>query len=185
MLPPESTSCSGSGGAAGAAGETTARPAESSGFAMAHCRDWLQWAAAQVEACVASDKLAMNELLAALSVLMGSARSATAASHQAADGKLSAVIMAVQAHDRVMQSLVHVTESLRALQGQLGDARHADSADAWRLLREKQFMSFSMPEERQLFARLVAGEEEVRGNAGGMGAGSVELFASNDGRFGS
>jgi hypothetical protein len=93
--------------------------------------------------------------------------------------------MAVQAHDRVMQSLVHVTESLRALQGQLGDARHADSADAWRLLREKQFMSFSMPEERQLFARLVAGEEEVRGNAGGMGAGSVELFASNDGRFGS
>jgi hypothetical protein len=179
MQPPESTS------GAGAAGELSSGPGESTGLAVAHCRDWLLWAAAQVEACVASDKLAMNELLAALSVLMGSARSATAASHQAADGKLSAAIMAVQAHDRVMQSLVHVTESLRALQGQLGDAQHADSADAWRLLREKQFMSFSMAEERLLFARLVAREEEPGRKAGGTAAGTVELFASNDGLFGS
>jgi hypothetical protein len=179
MRSPEST-----GG--GADGEpTTSGPVEPSGLAVAHCRDWLQWAAAQVDACVASDKLAMNELLAALSVLMGSARAATAASRQGTDGKLSAVIMAVQTHDRVMQSLVHVTESLRALQGQLADARHADSADSWRLLREQQFRSFSMPEERALFARLVAGEDETRRNPGGIGAGSVELFAGDDGLFGS
>jgi hypothetical protein len=177
MLPPESTSLS-------AAEEPSSGPAESSALAVAHCREWLQWAAAQVEACVASDRHAMNELLAALADLMGSARSATAASHPPADAKLSAVIMAVQAHDRVMQNLVHVTESLHALQGQLGDARNAESADSWRLLREKQFLSFSMAEERLLFARLVAGEEEARRKAGGMAAGSVELFASNDGLFG-
>src|SRR5271167_255347 len=108
MLPPESTN------GCGASGELNSVLAAPSGLAMAQCRDWLQWAAAQVDACVASDKLAMNSLLAALSDLMGSARAATSAARDAAGANASAVIMAVQAHDRVMQGLVHVTDSLRA-----------------------------------------------------------------------
>jgi hypothetical protein len=164
-------------------------PCESTtGVAAAQCRDWLQWAAAQIDACVASDALAMNQLLASLAALMGSApRAAAVTPHDPADAQLSAVIMAVQAHDRVMQGLVHVQESLRALQAQLGDARHADSADSWRELREKQYKAFSMPEERLLFARMVAheNEDEAWRKAGRIPveAAAVELFTTDDGLF--
>ena len=72
-----------------------------------------------------------------------------------------------------MQGLVHVKESLRALQAQLGDARHADSADSWRELREKQYRAFSMPEERLLFARMVAREDEDVRLEAGMDTGGV------------
>jgi len=165
------------------------QPCESTtGVAAAQCRDWLQWAAAQIDACVASDALAMNQLLASLAALMGSApRAAAVTPHDPADAQLSAVIMAVQAHDRVMQGLVHVQESLRALQAQLGDARHADSADSWRELREKQYKAFSMPEERLLFARMVAheNEDEAWRKAGRIPveAAAVELFTTDDGLF--
>jgi hypothetical protein len=164
-------------------------PCESTtGVAAAQCRDWLQWAAAQIDACVASDALAMNQLLASLADLMGSApRAAAVTPHDPANAQLSAVIMAVQAHDRVMQGLVHVQESLRALQAQLGDARHADSADSWRELREKQYKAFSMPEERLLFARMVAhGDEDEAWRKAGripVEAGAVELFTTDDGLF--
>lgn len=164
-------------------------PCESTtGVAAAQCRDWLQWAAAQIDACVASDALAMNQLLASLAALMGSApRAAAVTPHEPADAQLSAVIMAVQAHDRVMQGLVHVQESLHALQTQLGDARHADSADSWRELREKQYQAFSMPEERLLFARMVAheNEDEAWRKAGRIPveAAAVELFTTDDGLF--
>ena len=164
-------------------------PCESTtGVAAAQCRDWLQWAAAQIDACVASDALAMNQLLASLADLMGSApRAAAVTPHDPANAQLSAVIMAVQAHDRVMQGLVHVQESLRALQVQLGDARHADSADSWRELREKQYKAFSMPEERLLFARMVAheNEDEAWRKAGRIPveAAAVELFTTDDGLF--
>ena len=164
-------------------------PCESTtGVAAAQCRDWLQWAAAQIDACVASDALAMNQLLASLADLMGSApRAAAVTPHDPANAQLSAVIMAVQAHDRVMQGLVHVQESLRALQVQLGDARHADSADSWRELREKQYKAFSMPEERLLFARMVAREDEDEAwrKAGRIPveAAAVELFTTDDGLF--
>jgi hypothetical protein len=165
------------------------QPCESTtGVAAAQCRDWLQWAAAQIDACVASDALAMNQLLASLAALMGSApRAAAVTPHEPADAQLSAVIMAVQAHDRVMQGLVHVQESLRALQTQLGDARHADSADSWRELREKQYQAFSMPEERLLFARMVAhGDEDEAWRKAGripVEAAAVELFTTDDGLF--
>jgi hypothetical protein len=165
------------------------QPCESTtGVAAAQCRDWLQWAAAQIDACVASDALAMNQLLASLAALMGSApRAAAVTPHEPADAQLSAVIMAVQAHDRVMQGLVHVQESLRSLQTQLGDARHADSADSWRELREKQYKAFSMPEERLLFARMVAheNEDEAWRKAGRIPveAAAVELFTTDDGLF--
>ena len=165
------------------------QPCESTtGVAAAQCRDWLQWAAAQIDACVASDARAMNQLLASLAALMGSApRAAAVTPHEPADAQLSAVIMAVQAHDRVMQGLVHVQESLRALQVQLGDARHADSADSWRELREKQYKAFSMPEERLLFARMVAhGDEDEAWRKAGripVEAAAVELFTTDDGLF--
>jgi hypothetical protein len=183
MLPPESTT-----GGCSASGEPTSAPAKSSALAAAQCRDWLQWAAAQIDACVASDTLAMNELLAALADLLGSApRAAALAPHDPANAKLSAVIMAAQAHDRITQGLVHVTEALRALQAQLGDARHADSADSWRTLREKQYRAFSMPEERLLFASLVAHEDEDQAwrKAGRIPveAVAVELFSTDDGLF--
>ena len=164
-------------------------PSESTtGVAAAQCRDWLQWAAAQIDACVASDMLATNQLLASLANLLGSApRAAAVTPHDPANAQLSAVIMAVQAHDRVMQGLVHVKESLRALQAQLGDARHADSADSWRELREKQYKAFSMPEERLLFARMVAREDEDEAwrKAGRIPveAAAVELFTTDDGPF--
>lgn len=156
-------------------------PSEStSGVAAAQCRDWLQWAEAQIDACVASDALAMNELLASLADLLRTP-------HDPASTQLSAVVMAVQAHDRVMQGLVHVKESLHALQAQLGDARHADSADSWRELREKQYRAFSMPEERLLFARMVAhqDEDEAWRKSGRIPveAAAVELFTTDDGLF--
>ena len=154
-------------------------PSESTtGVAAAQCRDWLQWAEAQIDACVASDALAMNKLLASLAELLG---------HAPASPQLSAVIIAVQAHDRVMQGLVHVKESLHALQAQLGDARHADSEDSWRELREKQYRTFSMPEERLLFARMVAHEDENEAwrKSGRIPAeaAAVELFTTDDGLY--
>ena len=164
-------------------------PSESTtGVAAAQCRDWLQWAEAQIDACVASDALAMNELLASLAELLGSApRAAAVTPHAPARTQLSAVIIAVQAHDRVMQGLVHVKESLHALQAQLGDARHADSEDSWRELREKQYRTFSMPEERLLFARMVAHEDENEAwrKSGRIPAeaAAVELFTTDDGLY--
>jgi hypothetical protein len=179
MLPPESTT-----GCCSATAELTSAPAESSALAVAQCRDWLQWAAAQVDVCVASDQLAMKELLASLTDLMGSApRAAAVTPHDPAVGKWSAVIIAVQAHDRVMQGLVHVADALRALQAQLGDAQHVDSADSWRMLREKQLRAFSMAEERLLFAHLVAHEDEAWRTPGRIDAGAVELFTTDDGLF--
>jgi hypothetical protein len=183
MLPPESKT-----GGCGATGEPSSAPAESSGLAVSQCREWLQWAAAQVDACVANDKLAMNELLASLADLMATPRVETTTPHDAAaNGKLSAVIMAVQAHDHVMQGLIHVTESLRALQMLLGDARHAARADSWRMLREQQFRTFSMAEERALFARMVAHEDEDeawrRVGRIPVEAAAVELVTTDDGLF--
>jgi hypothetical protein len=74
---------------------------------------------------------------------------------------MSAVIIAVQSHDRVMQGLVHVAESLRTLEAQLGDAQRAESAESWRDLSETQIRSFSMPQERELFARMLAMSEDA------------------------
>jgi len=86
----------------------------------------------------------------------------------------------VQSHDRVMQRLMHVSESLRLLHEHLGDARRAQSPDSWRQLREHQLRAFSMAEERALFTRIVAPDE----GGGEIAVGSdesVELFVSKDG----
>ncbi|HME39040.1 MAG TPA: hypothetical protein VKG63_08770 [Steroidobacteraceae bacterium] len=162
-------------------------PPEFKGGATEHCRVWLNWAAAQVDACLASDKTASDQLLAALGEFFVPEQprggAAPAPAGDAISGKLSAVIMAVQAHDRIMQGLEHVAQSLRALHEQLGDAQRAGSAESWRSLREKQFRAFSMAEERVLFARLVAREHEGRREVALNPEETVDLLTSDDGLF--
>jgi hypothetical protein len=148
---------------AGAAGRPHSAQPEAGGVAVERCRAWLSWAAAQLDACLTSDQQASAELLAALADMLSPAQSPAGSAARAgdADGKMSAVIIAVQSHDRVMQGLVHVAESLRTLEAQLGDAQRAESAESWRDLSETQIRSFSMPQERELFARMLAMSEDA------------------------
>ena len=152
--------------------------------AVEHCRVWLNWAAAQVDACLTMDNLASGEMLAALtdalSPMVPPSGMAPSPADAAASEKMSAVIIAVQAHDRVMQGLAHVAESLRALQAQLGDARRAESAESWRMLRETQFRAFSMAQERALFTSMVAPEGENPREAELDPQETVELFVPGD-----
>jgi hypothetical protein len=162
------------------------RPAqpEPSGIAVEQCRAWLNWAAAQVDECLASDNLARSQLLAALADVLPAPTRSGAAPTSSGDGvigPMEAVVIAVQAHDRATQGLSHVAESLRALHAQLGDTERVDSADSWRVLREAQIRAFSMAEERALFARLVAGGEDGRLDADMESEGTVELFTIDSG----
>jgi hypothetical protein len=173
---------------AGRLGETdeprSAEPEAATGFAVEQCRAWLNWAAAQVDASLASDSLASAQLLAALADALGPGQPQSGSAPASADSvsvKMSAVIIAVQSHDRVMQGLTHVAESLRALHAQLGDARRADSAESWRMLRETQYRAFSMAQERALFARMVADEDESTRAAETDPEETVELFAIDPG----
>jgi hypothetical protein len=129
-------------------------------IALENCRAWLEWAAAQVEVCLADDKPACDQLLASLAKMLAPEAQESAAAGPPADStviqKMSAVVVAVQSHDRVMQRLTHVAESLRRLQEHLGDERRARSAESWRSLRGQQMRAFSMAEERALFLRLAA-----------------------------
>jgi hypothetical protein len=168
---------------AGRIGETdeprSARP-EATGFAVEQCRAWLNWAAAQIDVCLTSDSLASAQMLAALAEALGPAHPrpgfVPAPAGDTVDVKMSAVIIAVQSHDRVMQGLTHVAESLRALHVQLGDSRRADSAESWRTLRETQIRAFSMAQERALFARMVAHEGESTHEPDMDPEETVELF---------
>jgi hypothetical protein len=148
--------------------------ASGEGFAAEQCRAWLDWAATQVDESLARDATACDHLLAALNDLMG-----TPPADEGIGRKMSAVIVAVQGHDRVMQGLAHVAQSLRALHRHLGDARCAQSAEAWRTLREQQMRTFSMAEERVLFARMVA--DDLRENAAENPDDSVVLFGAEYG----
>jgi hypothetical protein len=155
-------------------------PPSDAGFAAEQCRSWLWWAAAQLDTSLASDAAACNHLLASLNDLMERAQTGSEAGVSPADDaigrKMAAVIVAVQGHDRVMQGLTHEAQSLRAVHRQLGDARCADSTEAWRLLRDQQMRSFSMADERTLFARMVAGDSchDARTHPDD----TVELFAA-------
>lgn len=179
---PSSEIDAGSIGAADAPGRVLS---EATGVAVQQCRAWLNWAAAQIDVCLANDDLASNQLLAALADVVGPAHtrsgpapaSASASAGETIDEKLSAVIIAVQAHDRVRQGLTHVVDSLRALHAQLGDAERADSAESWQMLGETRMREFSMAQERALFARLVAhggGKRESHIDT----EETVELFAA-------
>jgi hypothetical protein len=138
------------------------RALSDAGLAAEQCRVWLWWAAAQIDTSLASDAAAFDHLLASLNDLMELAQTGSQAGNSPAGDalgrKMADVIVAVQGHDRVMQSLAHVAQSLRAVHRQLGDARSAESTEAWRSLREQQMRSFSMAEERALFARMVVGD---------------------------
>ena len=153
---------------------------ESPGVGAEQCRAWLDWAATQVDTCLAGDAAACSQLLASLDDLMGLpqlvAQGGTSGADAALDRKMSAVIIAVQGHDRVMQGLTHVAQSLRALRRHLGDPRCAESSEAWRRLREQQMQSFSMSEERALFARMLA--HDSCENAAGNPDAAVELFGT-------
>lgn len=169
-------------GSAGAGGRPNSAQPEAGGVAVEQCRAWLSWAAAQVDACLISDKLASAQVLAAIGDVLAPPR-APAGSAPApagdADGKMSAVIIAVQSHDRVMQGLAHVAESLRTLEAQLGDAQRAGSAESWRDLSETQIRAFSMPQERALFARMLAMSGDATREADEADVdseGTIELF---------
>jgi len=160
---------------------------ESTSVAVQQCRLWLNWAAAQIDACLSSDSLANEQLLASLADLYGPQQSPSGAAPgpapEALSCKMSAVVVAVQSHDRVMQGLTHVAESIRALRDHLGDRGGAESAESWRMLREKQFRAFSMAEERALFARLVAREHENRREAAPAPGETPELIVNDLGLF--
>jgi hypothetical protein len=159
---------------------------ESPGVGAEQCRAWLEWAATQMDTCLASDATASSQLLASLDDLMGLAQFVSRGEASPADAaigrKMAAVIVAVQGHDRIMQGLTHVAQSLRALGRHLGDARVAESSEAWRMLRERQMQSFSMAEERVLFARMLA--HDACGNAAEDPDDTVELFRSEPGSAG-
>jgi len=164
------------------AAATAREPAEP---ALRHCRDWLGWAAAQVDACMGIDNTAMEQLLAALGDLIGSngLASPDGAASAVPRDKISAVVMAIQAHDRVMQGLTHVADSMRSLAAQLAQSESASSEEAWRQLREQQFRAFSMAEERALFSRMVAHESDGFHDRGGPAAAANELLRANDELF--
>jgi hypothetical protein len=168
-------------GRSSATEDSTPAQNDSAPAAVEHCRVWLNWAAEQIDASLASDNVASGQLLASLAGLLGrSQRQETvpAPSSDAVSGRMSAVIVAVQSHDRVMQGLAHVAQSLRALHWQLGEARRAESAESWRVLRENQFHAFSMAEERELFVRLVAREHESTLEIAANRADSAEFFTT-------
>jgi len=141
--------------------------------AVQQCRRWLEWFAAQIEACLTVDGAANSRLLASFERFMSADRSeATLAA------EISAVVVAVQAHDRIMQQLQHVVESLRALHRHMADVERRASAEHWRQLRENQWRRFSMTEERALFARIFADESPAPELADAVLPGDVELFES-------
>lgn len=173
-------------GGASAIDESMPAPSESTSAAVQQCRLWLNWAAAQVDACLTSDSLASDQLLASLADLFGPQQpgAGPAPAPGALSCKMSSAVVAVQSHDRVMQGLTHVAEALRALHEHLGDTSRADSGESWRMLRDKQFRAFSMAEERALFARLVAREHEHRHEAAPDNPGAAdELFLNDLGLF--
>jgi hypothetical protein len=179
MLPPEFQA-----GRSGETGEAHSAQPAAAGVAVQQCRTWLDWAAAQIDACLVRDSLASGQMLAALADALGPAQPhaepAAAPTDASVNEKMSAVIIAVQSHDHVMQGLTHVAESLRALHAQLGDARRADSAESWRTLRETQYRAFTMAQERALFTRMVAHEGGAC-EAEADEEGTVELFAIDPG----
>ena len=80
----------------------------------------------------------------------------------------------MQSHDRIMQALTHVADSLRALEKHLADPLQADSAASWQRLREQRFSAFSMASERELFGRLLGHQETGAQPAPDFGC--IDLF---------
>ena len=147
---------------------------DAKGVALEHCHNWLEWAAAQIDVCLDDDKPACDQLLESLADLLQSTTSAPTSAASACDATssphMSAVVIAVQSHDRVMQRLMHVAGAMRGLGEHLEEARCAHSCESWCELRRIQLSKFSMAEERSLFIGIVAPEH----------AGSHEAADSED-----
>ena len=155
--------------------------------ALDRCRAWLDWAAARVDLCLAEDKPACDRLLQALTEALEPPKAprvkTEAPGETSISQEMSAVVVAVQSHDRVMQQLTHVRDALRLLHAHLGDSERAASPDSWRALRETQMRDFTMADERALFGRLVAPEDDGWLEVTANPDETVELFIS-DGRLG-
>lgn len=179
MAPPESLPPQGAGG------QLDVTRVEHADRSLRHCRDWLRWAAAQVDACMATDSAAMDQLLASLDGLIGTsgAHSSGGCANPGSHDRTAAAVISVQAHDRVMQGLAHVADSMRELAAQLAPGANAGSEEAWRELRERRFRTFSMAEERALFARMVAQESDPFRFSAGPSAAAIEMFSGDDQLF--
>ena len=153
--------------------------------ALDQVRAWLAWAATQVDLCLADDKPACDQLLESLAGILDPAALQSSGAAPAGDSpacdKMSAVVVAVQSHDRIMQRLAHVRDSLRVLHEHLGDPQRAQSPESWRSLRERQLREFSMSDERALFTRLVSREDEGWQEVGVNLDDTIELFIDQDG----
>ena len=161
-------------GSIGASGDFRLAHAESMSYAVEQCRVWLTWSAAHIEECLRGDAAASDRLLASLADVL-----APASAEDATGSKMAAVVVAVQFHDRLMQGLSHVVQSLHALHEQIGDPGRAGSPESWRALRDKQFRAFSMAEERALFVAMVAHQDDRRPEADSSAESSVELFGDD------
>jgi hypothetical protein len=145
-------------------------------------RAWLDWASTQIDLCLTEDEPACNRLMEALTdALEPSSVNTEAPGETSISGRMAAVVVAVQSHDRVMQQLTHVRDALRLLHAHLGDPLRAASPDCWRTLRETQMLKFTMAEERALFARLVAPQDEGWLEIAANPDETVELFITDAG----
>jgi len=150
---------------------------EAPGYANEQCRAWLRWSAAQIEACLNGDLAARDRLLVSLGeILLPTSGSVP----EAVSAEKAAVIVAVQSHDRLTQTLNHVVQSLRALHDQMGDPCCAGSPESWRALRDSRLRAFSMREERALFVALLAQQDERAADDEMNADHSVELFTDHD-----
>lgn len=146
-------------------------------------RAWLAWAAAQIDASLTRDRGAMENLVTAVLVIIEELHNAMSlvstggrptseldriASHAAA------MVVAVQSHDCLAQQLSHVADALRSLAA----IAPAPSESDWAALRRRQWQRFSMPEERELFQRMVpdVGGGDRPAASDTCGQPSVELF---------
>jgi hypothetical protein len=170
--------------------EPQSAQSEPAGRAVERCRAWLDWAATQVSICLTNDSAACDQLLAALDQMLRAAQRGSAPAMDAAaeppgndtiEQKMSAVVIAVQSHDRLMQQLTHVAEALRGLHAHLGDAPRAELSESWQMLGKQQLRAFSMPEERALFARMVGIDGDIGSEHDAASASpvAVELFSTD------
>jgi hypothetical protein len=117
-------------------------------------RQWLEWAAAQIEATLAADGESTARVLDAVGALCSGVADAGRPAALAAPA--AELVAAIQSHDRLLQQLQHVAHALRALGSLEGEGGYPPpSPAAWSALRRQQLRAFSMREERALFRSMV------------------------------
>jgi len=153
---------------------------------VCNLRPWLDWAVTQLNDSLAADGVACGALLAALDAVLHTGPGEPAGGPAAGelsleltpDQKMSAVVIAVQSHDRLMQQITHVAEALRRLEEHLAVPTHVESCEAWVRLCQIQIRAFSMAEERALFAGIVGshGAHEALQSRSPTQSDAVDLF---------